>query len=77
MKNKIKATILFFGMIFLAAPLTAQVLAPGDPGSEPQPGDQPLGGGAPVGGGTFILLALGAAYGGKKIMNVKQKKKNL
>jgi len=25
------------------------------------------GGGAPIGGGAFILLGLGAAYGGKKI----------
>lgn len=25
------------------------------------------GGGAPIGGGVFILLGLGAAYGGKKI----------
>lgn len=34
-------------------------------GSQNQPGDQ--GGGAPIGGGTAILLALGAAYAGKKV----------
>ncbi len=31
-----------------------------------------LGGGAPIGGGLFILLGLGAAYGGKKIYDMKK-----
>ncbi len=30
------------------------------------------GGGAPIGGGLFILLGLGAAYGGKKIYDLKK-----
>ncbi len=29
--------------------------------------ESPAGGGAPIGGGLFILLGLGAAYGGKKL----------
>ena len=33
--------------------------------------DQP-GGNAPIGGGLFILLGLGAAYGGKKIYDIKK-----
>jgi len=39
---------------------------PGDPGN---PGN-PVGGGAPIGGGTLILVALGAAYGGKKVYKI-------
>jgi len=35
-------------------------------------GDLPPGGGAPIGSGTFILIALGAAYGGKKIYNINK-----
>jgi len=30
------------------------------------------GGSAPIGGGLFILLGLGAAYGGKKLYNVNK-----
>ena len=30
------------------------------------------GGGAPIGGGLFILLGLGAAYGGKKLYQYKK-----
>jgi hypothetical protein len=32
------------------------------------------GGGAPIGGGLFILLGLGAAYGGKKLYNMGKDK---
>ena len=67
MKNKIKIIILFLGMVFLAVPLSAQVMAPGDPGNDPQPGNPPIGGGAPVGSGLFILTGLAAAYAGKKV----------
>ena len=46
---------------------------PPPPGGGPT-ADPPLGGGAPIGGGLFILLGLGAAYGGKKIYDLKKKK---
>ena len=46
---------------------------PPDPGGDPAVGEDPLGGGAPIGGGTFILIALGAAYGGKKIYDYRKK----
>lgn len=36
-------------------------------------GNTPVGGGAPIGGGLFILLGLGAAYGGKKIWDYRKK----
>ncbi|NOY50351.1 MAG: hypothetical protein GXO88_07315 [Chlorobi bacterium] len=57
-------------LVFLFAIPTinlAQQTSPGDPGGEPTGSDPPLGGGAPIGGGLFILIGLGAAYGGKKI----------
>ncbi len=37
-------------------------------------GNTPVGGGAPIGGGIFIMLALGAAYGGKKVYEFKKRK---
>jgi len=43
----------------------AQVPPPPPPGHG-STGNQP-GGNAPIGGGLFILMALGAAYGGKKL----------
>ena len=48
----------------------AQGPPPPPPGSgHGQSGNQ-TGGNAPVGGGLFILLGLGAAYGGKKIYKI-------
>lgn len=32
------------------------------------------GGGAPIGGGLFILLGLGAVYGGKKVYDLRKEK---
>lgn len=36
--------------------------------------NQAPGGGAPIGGGLFILLGLGAAYGGKKLYDLRKEK---
>lgn len=44
---------------------------PGGPGAGDPP---PVGGGAPIGGGVGILLALGAAYGARKVYQFKQQK---
>jgi hypothetical protein len=52
---------------------------PGDPGGDPEGTNDPLGGGAPIFGGTFILIALGAFYGGRKIFllkNLESKEEN-
>jgi len=40
-------------------------------GGHGQSGNQ-TGGNAPIGGGLFILLGLGAAYGGKKLYNMNK-----
>jgi hypothetical protein len=53
----------------------AQYTSPSDPGGAPI-GKPPLGGSAPVGGGLFILLGLGAAYGGKKLYHLFDDEKN-
>jgi hypothetical protein len=58
--------------------LSPSLFAQGDPAPPPPPdqhglsGNQPVGGGAPVGSGLTILLALGAAYGGKRLYQLKQ-----
>lgn len=46
--------------------------APVDPGGEPEGSDPPLGGGAPVGEGTIVMLIMAAAYGGKKVFELKK-----
>ena len=49
---------------------------PPPPGGSSGPGDgghgNELGGNAPIGGGLFILLGLGAAYGGRKLYNLRK-----
>ncbi len=45
---------------------------PPDPGTGgPGTGGVPVGGGSPIGGGVFLLIALGAAYGTKKMAEAK------
>jgi len=56
-------------LIIIASVTTTNVFAqvpPPPPPGHGQTGNQ-SGGNAPIGGGLFILLGLGAAYGGKKI----------
>ena len=75
MKNIIKTLALSL-IITVATLITATVKAdepPPPPPSDGSSGNVP-GGGAPIGSGLFILLGLGAAYGGKKIYNYRKKK---
>ena len=76
MKN-IKRTIAILSFtICLIAPislLSQDVPPPPPSGGHGQTGNQE--GGAPIGGGLFILLGLGAAYGGVKGYKFYQKKK--
>ncbi|MDZ7778121.1 MAG: hypothetical protein U5L09_22125 [Bacteroidales bacterium] len=49
---------------------------PSPPG--PDTGDsEPIGGEVPIGSGIGILIALGAAYGGKKIYNLYSQDKEM
>ncbi len=71
--KKILITALFLlSLSFTTSELYAQNGAPPPPPSGHgetgnQPADDPGGGGAPIGGGLGILMALGAAYGGRKV----------
>lgn len=66
MKKILITTTAILLLIILPFLVSAQQTSPGDPGGEPTGNDPPLGGGAPIGGGLFILIGLGALYGGKK-----------
>lgn len=63
-KLKIILAGLFF--LFLSIGVIAQTGPPDPPGGHGDDDDQPPVGAA-VGGGLFVLLGLGAAYGGKKV----------
>lgn len=71
MKKNLKKYILSL-LISFAITVAFAGTNPPDPGSTPT--GPPLGGGAPIGGGTFILIALGAAYAGRKIYNITTEK---
>ncbi len=64
-------------MFFLAFSVNAQVLGPEDPNGGPEGGDDPIGGGAPIGGGSLILIGLAAAYGGKKVFDLRKNQEEL
>ena len=68
-----KAKFIFTGLIilFLSFGLMAQTDPPDPPGEHG--GDVDVPGRAPIGGGIFILLSLGAAYGGKKVFDFRNK----
>lgn len=73
MKNKIKQifTFLIF-MLFLFSCTIVFGQEPPPPPSHGSSGNQsPPGGGAPIGEGLVMLLVMGAAYGGKKLYQVK------
>jgi hypothetical protein len=81
MKRKLIPIILTSFFFVLSLTITAQTKSPNantpaDAGTPEDPntgGDGgALGGGAPIGGGTLILMALGAAYGGKKVYKLYQ-----
>ena len=54
----------------------AQTPPPPNGGNNPTPGNgnTPVGGGASIASGIGILLALGAAYGGKKVYDFRKRK---
>ncbi len=67
MKKHIKTIVLSIAMILLTTVGFSQSPPPPPTGAgHGQTGNQ-NGGSAPIGGGLFILLGLGAVYGGKKL----------
>ena len=69
MKTNFK--IFIISVLLVTSPLfmLAQPPHPNNGGSAPTGSNTPVGqeGGAPVGNGTFILMALAAAYAGRKV----------
>jgi hypothetical protein len=71
--NKILLIVLIT-VTFTSVDIFAQVPGPPPPPNHNSEGNTP-GGRAPIGGGLFILLGLGAAYGGFRGYKFYQKKK--
>lgn len=63
--NSINILTIVFFLSISASGIAQPPPAPPSGGSNTQ--DNKTGGGAPIGGGLVILLALGAAYGGRKL----------
>ena len=76
-KLVIKTTLLFCIILFATDNAVAQLSPPPPPGQHGSSNNQTTGGDAPVGTGIGILLALGAAYGGKKVYNAYRNKQAL
>jgi hypothetical protein len=76
MKTMVKLIVLACGLlVWTALPAYSD-----EPGPPPPPADHGSGGnqgpvGAPIDGGLGILLTIGAAYGGKKYLQLKKKTK--
>ncbi len=72
MKRTIK--ILVISALFFLAPVVLLAQNPPHPngGNGPGSGNTPVGGGAPIGSGLVMLIALGAAYGAKKVYNLRK-----
>lgn len=72
MKKALK--LLLIAGIFLSLPLLSLAQTPPHPngGGAPGGGNTPVGGGAPIDGGLSIMLLLGAAYGSRKIYQMKK-----
>jgi hypothetical protein len=69
MKRYIAIMIIAVSFFITGQSAYSQVPPPPPSGGHGQSGNQQSGGGAPIGGGLGILLALGAAYGGKKVLS--------
>jgi hypothetical protein len=74
MKKRMILIFVMMGILFINVNLIAQDPPPPPPEGHGQTGNQPPGGGAPIGSGLAIMLALGAAYGGKKLHNTRTNK---
>jgi len=64
--------ILSITVFSLALSINVNAQGPPPPPGGAQSGDNPIGGNAPLGGGLFVLLGMGAAYGGRKLYQLRQ-----
>ncbi len=67
-----KKIILTIAIAIMALTINAQTPPEPNGGSNPGGGNNPVGGGAPIGSGIAVLMALGAAYGAKKLFTNKE-----
>lgn len=74
-----RMALLIFFIIIISLRVNAQIIVPPPPpdGHGSETDQLPEGESAPIGSGLFILLGLGAAYGGKKIYDAREKLKEL
>ena len=73
----LKRIILSIAAVMLTITLFAQTPPPPNSGGNPTnpgSGNNAVGDGVPIGGGLFILLGLGAAYGGRKLYDLRKEK---
>jgi hypothetical protein len=60
--------IVLIAAFLITAPLLMMAQNPPHPnGGVNGPGGGPVGGGAPIGSGVYLLIAMGAAYGARKL----------
>ncbi|MCF8231537.1 MAG: hypothetical protein K9J27_05050 [Bacteroidales bacterium] len=76
--KKLRKIFIITVFVLISGTITSQTTEPPDPPGNPTgSGDTPVGGeGAPIGGGIALLLAMGAAYGGKKYYDYRKKIRN-
>jgi len=72
MNRKIKVIFTIVFLFFIVSGIMAQDPPPPPDGGHGQTGDQNPGGNAPISGGLILLLGLGAAYGGKKVYEIRK-----
>jgi len=72
MKKIITTALIVISLLIGINQLTAQVPPPPPP-DHGSTGNQ-NGGNAPIGSGILILIGLGAAYGGKKVYDMRKEK---
>lgn len=66
--------VLMWGVFTASGVLAQEGDPPPPPGGHGSNSNAPPGGGAPVGSGVIVLVALGAAYGGKKVYDFRKRK---
>jgi hypothetical protein len=71
MKRNFK--IVLIAAFLVTAPLLMLAQAPPHPngGNAPGSGNGPVGGGAPIGSGIAMMIAMGAAYGARKLYQMR------
>jgi len=71
MKRNFK--IILIATFLFTAPLLSLAQAPPHPngGHAPGSGNGPVGGGAPIGNGVIILVVMGAAFGTRKLYQLR------